>query len=130
MNGSMGFSASTREGRMAGATLMPQAPVWRREARVLALLLLAQLATGLSNVVLGWPLAAALAHTFGAALLVWWLTRLLVLPREQATWRLLLQEQDTSSETDPGQHQRPHPPSPHPPSHQGLHGAASRASAS
>jgi len=29
-----------------------------------------QLATGLSNVVLGWPLAAALAHTAGAAALV------------------------------------------------------------
>jgi heme a synthase len=33
-------------------------------------LLAAQLATGLSNVVLGWPLAAALAHTAGAAALV------------------------------------------------------------
>jgi cytochrome c oxidase assembly protein subunit 15 len=29
-----------------------------------------QLATGLSNVVLGWPLLAALAHTAGAAALV------------------------------------------------------------
>ena len=33
----------------------------------LALLALAQLASGLSNVVLGWPLAAALAHSAGAA---------------------------------------------------------------
>jgi cytochrome c oxidase assembly protein subunit 15 len=51
---------------------------------VLAGLLLAQVLTGLSNVVLGWPLLAALAHSFGAALLVWWLTRLLVLPRSPA----------------------------------------------
>ncbi len=43
----------------------------------IALLLLAQLATGLSNVVLGWPLVAALAHTAGAAGLVLTLTLLL-----------------------------------------------------
>lgn len=125
MNGSTGFSASTREGRMPGVTLVPPVPVWRREARVLALLLLAQIASGLSNVVLGWPLAAALAHTFGAALLVWWLTRLLVLPREQATWRLLLRGQDARVESDTGSHQRPQLPP-----HQGLHGTASRASVS
>jgi cytochrome c oxidase assembly protein subunit 15 len=53
---------------------------WRGEARVLAGLLVWQLASGLSNVVLGWPLAAALAHTLGAALLVAWFVRLLVLP--------------------------------------------------
>ena len=92
-------------------------PVWRREARVLALLLLAQIATGLSNVVLGWPLAAALAHSFGAALLVWWLMRLLVLPRAQATWRVVINSQHL-----------------HPASavsgHQGHHATASRASAS
>lgn len=35
-----------------------------------------QLASGLSNVVLGWPLAAALAHTAGAAALVMLLTAL------------------------------------------------------
>ncbi len=38
--------------------------------RWLALLALAQLVTGLSNVVLGWPLAAAVLHTGGAAALV------------------------------------------------------------
>jgi cytochrome c oxidase assembly protein subunit 15 len=43
----------------------------------LAGLLLAQLLTGLSNVVLGWPLVAALAHTAGAAGLVLTLTSLL-----------------------------------------------------
>ena len=35
--------------------------------RALALLALWQLLTGLSNVVLGWPLVAAVAHTGGAA---------------------------------------------------------------
>ncbi|WP_286743310.1 COX15/CtaA family protein, partial [Aquabacterium sp. UBA2148] len=92
-------------------------PVWRREARVLALLLLAQVVTGLSNVVLGWPLAAALAHSFGAALLVWWLTRLLVLPRQQAAWRALLDGQQANPSTVSS-------------GHQGHHATASRACAS
>jgi cytochrome c oxidase assembly protein subunit 15 len=43
----------------------------------LVLVLLAQLATGLSNVVLGWPLLAALAHSAGAAGLVLLMTLLL-----------------------------------------------------
>ena len=62
----------------------PTALPWRREAMVLWALAGWQLLTGLSNVVLGWPLAAALAHTVGAALLVWWLVRLLVVPRANA----------------------------------------------
>jgi cytochrome c oxidase assembly protein subunit 15 len=41
-----------------------------RQAKWLALLLLWQFASGLSNVVLGWPLVAAVAHTGGAAALV------------------------------------------------------------
>lgn len=40
------------------------------QAKWIAGLALWQLATGLSNVVLGWPLAAAVAHTGGAAALV------------------------------------------------------------
>ncbi len=58
----------------------------RRFGLALALLLAAQLATGLSNVVLGWPLVAALAHTAGAAGLVVTLTLLLARsdPRRQA----------------------------------------------
>ncbi len=51
----------------------------RRFGATLALLLLAQLASGLSNVVLGWPLVAALAHTAGAALLL--VTLVLLLAR-------------------------------------------------
>lgn len=45
-------------------------PALRRVGTWLALLALAQLISGLSNVVLGWPLAAALAHSAGAAALV------------------------------------------------------------
>jgi cytochrome c oxidase assembly protein subunit 15 len=48
----------------------------RRWALLLAGLAAWQLATGLSNVVLGWPLAAAVAHTGGAAALVVALTAL------------------------------------------------------
>ncbi|MDD2879592.1 MAG: COX15/CtaA family protein [Rhodoferax sp.] len=49
-------------------------PVWRRHSRALAALVGLQLATGLSNVVLDWPLLAALMHTGGAAALVLVLT--------------------------------------------------------
>ena len=42
----------------------------RRQGRWLAALTLLQFATGLSNVVLGWPLLAAVSHTGGAAALV------------------------------------------------------------
>ncbi|MBG6075908.1 heme A synthase [Polaromonas sp. CG_9.11] len=43
---------------------------FRLQARWLAGLMLLQVATGLSNVVLGWPLLAAVGHTGGAAALV------------------------------------------------------------
>ena len=49
-------------------------PALRRPARWLAGLALLQLATGLGNVVLGWPMLAALLHTGGAAGLVLVLT--------------------------------------------------------
>jgi cytochrome c oxidase assembly protein subunit 15 len=49
----------------------------RRAGGGLAALLALQLASGLSNIVLGWPLAAALLHTAGAAALVLLLTLLL-----------------------------------------------------
>ncbi len=42
----------------------------RRRAVIIGGLVVIQLATGLSNVVLGWPLLAALGHTAGAAALV------------------------------------------------------------
>ena len=45
-------------------------PALRRQSRLLAFLAALQLATGLSNVVLGWPLLAAVLHTGGAGALV------------------------------------------------------------
>jgi heme a synthase len=49
-------------------------PAWRSAARWIAGVLLLQFLTGLSNVVLGWPLLAAVLHTGGAAALVVLLT--------------------------------------------------------
>ena len=54
----------------AVAWRLHRTPATRRQARWLAGLTLLQFATGLSNVVLGWPLLAAVAHTGGAAALV------------------------------------------------------------
>ena len=48
----------------------------RHAAQVLGLVLAWQIGSGISNVVLGWPLAAALAHTAGAAFLVAWMAGL------------------------------------------------------
>jgi len=52
------------------ARLWRHGPTARRRAVIIGALVMLQLATGLSNVVLGWPLVAALAHTAGAAALV------------------------------------------------------------
>ena len=52
-----------------------RAPALRKQAQWLGALALAQLLTGLSNVVLDWPLVTAVAHTGGAGalsvVLVW-----------------------------------------------------------
>jgi cytochrome c oxidase assembly protein subunit 15 len=61
----------------------PQA-VTRRYGLALAALLLSQVASGLSNVVLGWPLAGALAHSAGAAGLMAVLTSLWARSRSAA----------------------------------------------
>jgi cytochrome c oxidase assembly protein subunit 15 len=53
----------------------------RRVAQVLIALAAWQFFSGLSNVVLGWPLAAALAHSAGAAAMVWVTTSLLARAR-------------------------------------------------
>ena len=45
-------------------------PALRKQAQWLGGLALLQLATGLGNVLLGWPLVAAVSHTGGAAALV------------------------------------------------------------
>ncbi len=57
-------------------------PALARWALLLGGVALWQLATGLSNVVLGWPLVAAVAHTGGAAALVACLTVLLARARQ------------------------------------------------
>ncbi len=59
-------------------------PATRRPARWLAALTALQFATGLSNVVLGWPLLAAVAHTGGAAALVVVMTWTLCVSRRAA----------------------------------------------
>lgn len=56
-------------------------------SRAVALLALWQFASGLSNVVLGWPLVAAVAHTGGAAALVVTLTWALLESRAEARVR-------------------------------------------
>ena len=45
-------------------------PAWRATGNVVLCVSAWQLVTGLSNVVLGWPLVAAVAHTGGAAAMV------------------------------------------------------------
>ncbi|HSV80483.1 MAG TPA: COX15/CtaA family protein [Ramlibacter sp.] len=57
----------------------------RRQAQWIAGLALWQFATGLSNVVLGWPLVAAVSHTGGAAALVVVLTWALCVGRVRAS---------------------------------------------
>ena len=60
------------------------APALRRWALGLAGVALWQLASGLGNVLLGWPLVAAVAHTAGAAALVMLLTALVTRARQGA----------------------------------------------
>jgi len=59
---------------------MKRTQVWRTQGRWLNVLLLLQLITGLSNVILGWPLLAAVLHTGGAAGLLGVLTWALATP--------------------------------------------------
>ena len=59
-------------------------PGLRLQARLIAALALVQLATGLANVVLGWPMVAALMHTGGAAALVLVLTWAVAASRARA----------------------------------------------
>ena len=56
-------------------------PALRRQSQWLGGLALLQLATGLGNVLLGWPLAAAVLHTGGAAAMVIMLTGLVFCTR-------------------------------------------------
>jgi cytochrome c oxidase assembly protein subunit 15 len=60
-------------------------PALRQHGRALGALLLLQLATGLSNVVLDWPLLAAVLHTGGAGALAVVLVRFLVATHATST---------------------------------------------
>ena len=60
-------------------------PGLQRQARWLLALLLLQFLTGLSNIVLGWPLLAAVLHTGGAAALAVLLTNVIMRSRVQNT---------------------------------------------
>jgi cytochrome c oxidase assembly protein subunit 15 len=60
-------------------------PLQRRWAWVLGTIALWQFASGLGNVVLGWPIVAALAHTGGAAALIGMLAAMLARAARPAT---------------------------------------------
>ncbi len=66
------------------AAALWRVPALLKPARALAGLLLLQLATGMSNVVLDWPLVAAVLHTGGAGAMVVVLVRILVSTRAKA----------------------------------------------
>ena len=74
MNGTQSTALRGKRIVVAGAALLALAWSARgaapRFAAAVAGLTALQVATGVSNVVLGWPLAAALLHVAGAALLV------------------------------------------------------------
>ncbi len=72
---------------LAWALWQQPGPALRRHGQALAGLIVWQAASGLSNVVLGWPMPAALAHSAGAAGLVALLTALWA--RSRAGERLL-----------------------------------------
>ena len=55
---------------VALAWQLNRVPGLRIQSRLIALLITLQLITGLSNVVLGWPLLAAVLHTGGAGALL------------------------------------------------------------
>jgi cytochrome c oxidase assembly protein subunit 15 len=69
---------------LALAVTLHRQPVFRRDAYWLAGLIALQVLTGVSNVVLGWPLLAAVLHTGGAGALVVLLTGL-VFSRRRST---------------------------------------------
>jgi cytochrome c oxidase assembly protein subunit 15 len=68
---------------LALAWRMARHPALRRLAGGLLAVAAWQLASGLGNVVLGWPLAAAIAHTGGAAALVWLLSNAVLRTRSE-----------------------------------------------
>jgi protoheme IX farnesyltransferase len=89
--------------RMGAAVLVPvllgvawalyRTPAMQTHARWLIALLLAQVVTGLSNVLLQWPLATAVLHTAGAAGLLLTLVWTLAASQTQATGPLTVWQQ-------------------------------------
>jgi cytochrome c oxidase assembly protein subunit 15 len=75
-------------GALALALLRQPDAQMRRRGVALGLLLLGQVASGMANVILGWPLLAALAHTAGAAGLALTLTLIVARPATQAAMAL------------------------------------------
>jgi cytochrome c oxidase assembly protein subunit 15 len=77
---------------VALALRLSRFPALARQRKLLLLLAVWQVASGVTNVVLDWPLAAAVAHTGGAAALVvtltWTLCRVRSWPRDIAPSRL------------------------------------------
>jgi len=59
-------------------------PTLRRPMQLLGILLALQVATGLSNVVLGWPLLAAVLHTGGAGAMLACIVGMLTVSRVPA----------------------------------------------
>ncbi len=78
------FAAALVRHGLAGDARSGSVARWVRWGWWLEGLLLLQMASGISNVVLGWPMLAALAHTAGAAALVVVLTWLLAHSRAPA----------------------------------------------
>lgn len=66
---------------------LSKTPTLRGHARALGILLTLQLLTGMSNVVLDWPIVAAVLHTGGAGALVVVLVRLLVATHSPSGFR-------------------------------------------
>ncbi|MBI3369768.1 MAG: COX15/CtaA family protein [Burkholderiales bacterium] len=75
-----GFALLAVAASVALAWALYRAPGSRRAGLALAGLALAQVVTGVSNVVLDWPIGAALLHSAGAAAMVALLTALLARP--------------------------------------------------
>ena len=83
---SFAWIATLAAALLAGGLIRQPHPWARRFGRGLALLLALQWASGLSNVVLDWPLVAALLHTAGAAAMVALLTSLLARAARRRPW--------------------------------------------
>ena len=78
---------------LAVAWALHRVPGMQAHARWLAVLVCAQVVTGLSNVLLQWPLATAVLHTAGAAGLLLALTWTLATSREHAAGPLTVWQQ-------------------------------------